>query len=123
MSGHERIPILFTENSKPKNAFLQIIEMGNNSKLLVYGVDISKRAKHEYSLNECCSEYYKPDQSKKTIVFTSPKHVVNFTFNTPAEAEQYLRFFNSKSEIYTDIKALKILNDKIQKIWPFPMSS
>ena len=57
-----------------------------------------------------------------TPVRIEPEHIehVCYIFDDPLIAQSMIKTLNSKSDISHDIDSIKMLNEQVKNIWPFP---
>lgn len=117
-----KLPVQFIDGSKTKNVLMQITQDKGPAKIKIFENDSSKRPKNEIELNESFSEILPQDASRKTVIVQTATQNYTIIFSDSAEAEEYLKIFNSKSNIYQDSNSVKALDDQILQIWPFPQN-
>lgn len=120
MSG--KLPVQFNDGSKTKSVLMQITQEKGPAKIKIFENESSKRPKNEIELNESYTEFVPQDPSHRTLVILTATQNYNIIFSEPHEAEEYLKIFNGKSNVYQDANSVKALDDQILQIWPFPLS-
>lgn len=117
-----KLPVQFNDGSKTKTAFMQVAQDKGPAKIKIFESDSSKRPKNEIELTESYTEFSPQDTNRKTLLILTATQNYNIIFNNSTEAEEYLKIFNSKSNICQDASSVKALDDQILEIWPFPQN-
>lgn len=118
-SSSTKISIQLLDGSKIKNALMQIDQSKGRYQLYIYEAETSRKPKYEFNLIESIAEL-SSDPVHQYITISSPKDLVTLVFNDPLIAQSMIKTLNSKSDISHDIDSIKILNEQVKNIWPFP---
>jgi len=125
MSGiPNQAQVLLTEKGKSKDMYIKIREADKG----VYFLDVAdspnaRWMKHSFPIRDIISEYKSNDQTKTSLLFITEEQEMLFTFKTAEECESFHAFFDEKSLVHNENKAIAQLDEEMKAIWPFPGGS